>query len=267
MALEFFQYQVHRHWYRVYWGIMLGFSILFAGLTLAARFLGCGQQYSSLFELESFGLVWVGITAVYLLSFFWIIARYSLPFATLVGSMLFSFVLLSGMASVDPSKGALLYVSAWLIAIFFSGIYGLTLLVGSVFMSMVFAVLQSHFIFGNITYPLWLLLAASIVLAFLAYFFWKLRFTSVEEQKVSQLSGMLQSNRQQSEILIQSISDGIIMTDTTGKITLINPAAAIMTQWPIVEAINVDARLVAKLQNEDGSEVNKEDDPFTQAIS
>ncbi len=267
MALEFFQYQVHRHWYRVYWAIMLGFSILFAGLTLAARFLELGLRYSSLFELGTFGLVWVGITVVYLLSLFWIIARYSLPFATLVGSMLFSFVLLSGMASVDPSKGALLYVSAWLIAVFFSGIYGLPLLVGSAFMSLVFTVLQSDFIFGNITYPMWLLLASSIVLTFLAYFFWKLRFTSVEEQKVSQLSGMLQSNRQQSEILIQSISDGIIMTDTTGKITLINPAAAAMTQWPIAEAINVDARLVAKLQNEDGSEVDKEDDPFTEAIS
>ncbi len=246
---------------------MLGFNILFAGLTLAARFLDTGQRYTSLFALNSFVLVLVGITIIYLLSLFWIIARYSLPFATLVGSMLFSFVLLGGMASADPSKGTLLYVGAWLVAVFFSGIYGLPLLAGSVFMSFVFAALQSDFMLGNITYPLWLLSAFSVVLTILAYFFWKQRFTSVEEQKVSQLSGMLQSNRQQSEILIQSISDGIIMTDTSGKITLINPAAAGMTQWPIVEAINVDARLVAKLQNEDGSDVEKEDDPFTKAIS
>ncbi|HEX8762356.1 MAG TPA: ATP-binding protein [Candidatus Saccharimonadales bacterium] len=268
MALEFFQYQVSKFWYRVFWGTMLGFTLLFGTLNLAARFIGPFSQYTGLFEVGAMSLVWMGVTFLYLVTVFWMLARYSWPFATLIGAMLFTYGLLSSLAVADPAQGVLLYICAWLSGIFFSGIYGLPTLIGSVYLVFVYIMLMSGLDLTKVTRPMWLLAVSAIILAFLAYFFWKQRFTSIEEQKVSQLSGMLQSNRQQSEILIQSISDGIVMTDTTGKITLINPAAAAMTQWPINEAINIDARLVLKLRKEDGAELeDQEQDPFTTAIS
>lgn len=51
----------------------------------------------------------------------------------------------------------------------------------------------------------------------------------------------------ESEILIQSISDGIVVTDVTGKITLFNKAAARMTEWLVEEALGIDVRPVVKL--------------------
>jgi PAS domain S-box-containing protein len=101
-----------------------------------------------------------------------------------------------------------------------------------------------------------------LVASLISYLFWKSRFENVETQKVNQLSGMLRSNQQQSAILIQSIADGIIVTSTDGKITLINPAGATMTGWGMTDALGVDVQLVTKITKEDGAEIEHEEDPF-----
>ncbi len=263
MALEFFLYQVSKQAYRLYWGIMVGFNMLFAVLWVAARFFSSLSPHLEAFPDNTFTAVLIGANLVYLLAGYWIIDRYSTPFATLIGSMAFSIVILNGLSLTDPYKGALVYAVPWLVMSFFSGIYGLPVLASSVFMAAVYILLQTRFEIMAISPTSWLLVSGTTVLALLSYFFWKSRFVSVEDQKLSQLSGMLQSNKQQSEILVQSIADGIIMTDTTGRVTLINPAAASLTEWPIKEAIGMDVRLVAKVNREDGSDIPDDDDPFT----
>ena len=112
-----------------------------------------------------------------------------------------------------------------------------------------------------------IMMGGTIVIAAAAYFFWKDRFVSIDAQKLNQLSGMLRTNQQQSEILIQSIVDGIIMVNTEGKITLINPAASDMAEWPINEATGIDAQQVVKLQKEDGSDIDPQDNPFNLVLS
>jgi len=82
--------------------------------------------------------------------------------------------------------------------------------------------------------------------------------TEVSELKVEQL---------QIELLLQSVADGIIITDTQGKITLINPAAAELTEWPAKDAINLDVRLIMKIAQEDGKPLSPSEDPFSAAIS
>ncbi len=65
---------------------------------------------------------------------------------------------------------------------------------------------------------------------------------------------------------LQAISDGIIVTDKDGTITLINPAAVKMTNWPADEAMGIDVELVAKLAEEDGKELPQGPYPFKQVI-
>lgn len=81
------------------------------------------------------------------------------------------------------------------------------------------------------------------------------------------VSGHLMDGQQQAEILIESISDGIIVTDTEGKISLLNPAAAAMTSWPVAEAMGIDVQLVAKLSQEDGSAMAEGPQPFNGVLS
>lgn len=80
------------------------------------------------------------------------------------------------------------------------------------------------------------------------------------------LSTMLGSNQQQSEILIQSITDGLIVFNVEGKISLINSAAATMTGWSVNDATGIDIRQVVKLQDEHGAPIPEEGDPFTRTL-
>jgi two-component system, OmpR family, sensor histidine kinase VicK len=94
-----------------------------------------------------------------------------------------------------------------------------------------------------------IVISVSVVVALVVTFI-VMRFLHVAgsgDNKVSQLAGALKSKEAQAEILIESISDGIILTDTDGRISLINKAASEMTGWPIDEAMNLDARVVLRL--------------------
>lgn len=96
--------------------------------------------------------------------------------------------------------------------------------------------------------------------------FFKRIYTS-QSDPGNRLSGHLMGSQLQAEILIESITDGIIVTDTTGKISLLNPAAASMTGWPVAEAVGIDVQLVAKLMNEDGSDITTSMLPFESVIT
>lgn len=89
-----------------------------------------------------------------------------------------------------------------------------------------------------------------------------------ETTQVAQLSGALKNKEALSEILIQSISDGIIATDTTGRIVLMNSAASKLTEWSVEEALNIDSRLVLKIiaDEKSGTLVSDPEHPFTSVI-
>ncbi len=86
-----------------------------------------------------------------------------------------------------------------------------------------------------------------------------------DDQAVSQLTGALKSKEVQAEILIESITDGIIVVDTKNTITLINKAAGRMAGWPINEAMGLDARVVLQLIKDEvsGEVVADSEHPFT----
>src|SRR5581483_7054071 len=149
----------------------------------------------------------------------------------------------------------LLYIGGWLVNEFFFGVYGLPPLLGSIMMTSVYILLQCGFDINKIGAYDWLLLAGSIVCGFGGYALWRQRFMNQEVQAVTKLSRMLKNNQQQSEILIQSLADGVIVIGADGKINLMNPAAAKMTEWPVDEAQGMDVQLVVKLAQENGSPI------------
>lgn len=71
------------------------------------------------------------------------------------------------------------------------------------------------------------------------------------------------------EVLIQSIGDGIIVTDTKGVVLSMNPAAARMTEWSVEEALGIDARIVLKLLADEKSSqaMSDQDHPFTEVLT
>lgn len=86
--------------------------------------------------------------------------------------------------------------------------------------------------------------------------------------KVNQLKGVLLSKEKQAEILIESISDGIIVTDVNNTITLFNAAAAKMTDWSMDDAMGVDAKSVLQILGDEKTNtvLTNDEHPFTMAL-
>ena len=267
MATDYFIYQVNKNWYRLYWAFMVCCNAALFGLYIIAQFSATFTQLALQFNVDSV-MFWItGINLAYMLVFFWVVKRSSMPFAMLLSSMAFTLALMYGITNAPEQTSVLIFTSAWLISAFFTGIYGLPLLAGSVFITYVFAVLQYNFQVREFSKHTLILLLGELGVAMAAYLFWRGRFVSLQEKQVDELSGKLKTNQQQSATLIQSIADGIIVADTEGKITLMNPAAANMTEWPVNEAVGVDANLVAQFNKENGEPIEATENPFTLVLS
>jgi PAS domain S-box-containing protein len=156
------------------------------------------------------------------------------------------------------------YMAYWAVLVLASGMFGLYAVVGYAFvMSLYFVLTTANSITTEPFNPSdAIILFATYMIGVIGYLFWRKHYINSEAVKVAELSGMLKSKQQQSEILIQSIADGIIVTDTEGKINLINPAASKITEWDVGEAVGIDISLVLKLHKEDGEELPDEANPF-----
>lgn len=259
-----FMQRVANVWYRIYWGWTLLFSLVLIVAYYVTRQVSDLDLYQQMFSLSDTMLILASIHFLYSTVGYWFVQRNgNVPLATLISAMLFALILLHGVAETD-GWATFVYIVPWIFAVAFNGVFGLALVLGGVLLTEVGVLMQADFDVRTIEACCWFLAGANAASALAAYhFFWRARYINVQDRAVSQLSGMLQSNRQQSEILIQSIADGVIVINTEGKINLMNPAAAEMTEWPVQEATGVDAQLVVKLHKENGSEIIPEENPLT----
>lgn len=263
MVVDEFMFHVSKVWYRIYWGIMLALNAGIIGLNLLSRQMASMQGIADSFYISSdVTLILASMTLAYLLVVYWLVKHFSLALATLLGTMFNSLVLLNGFSNTSDAA-AFTYVGLWVITTFLNGMYGLPLLLGSGLISTMAILFQSNFHPSNITTQALVLGCGALAAVATALLFWRNRFESNQDQQMSRLSGMLRSNQEQSAILIQSIADGVIVINNDGKITLINPAAASMTQWPVSEAMGIDVQLVVKVSNEKGEELPEEQNPFS----
>lgn len=269
MVIDDFMFHVSKIWYRVYWWLIVALNVLLiAGWALGKFMPRVLHGHAHMFNLDNpVTLALSGMTLAYALTAFWLVRRSAgVALATMVATMLNALVMLNGINNTDPTIGAWPYIALWLFTTGLNGIYGLPLLLGSALVSGIYVLLRSGFHIDHITEESWVLLLGSIVLVIVGYPFWSRRFVSPQDQQMSELSGMLKTNQTQSAILIQSIADSVIVTNTEGQITLMNRAASNMTGWTVEEAVGVDVKLVVKLTKEDGSEIPQNDFPFTAVL-
>jgi len=158
---------------------------------------------------------------------------------------------------------------AWYIQVFFSAMFGLYAVVGYSFLATLYYVLFAPGSTSKRPFDLMavVMVFGTYILSLVSYLVWKRLYIDKESQKITQLTGLLSSKEQQSEILLQSISDGIVVIDTEGKINLLNPSASKMTGWSVKEAVGIDVKLVVKLSMEDGKDLAANQNPFSQVLA
>ncbi len=265
--MDYFSYQVAPRWYRLYYTWLLAYAGGLAGLYAVTKFVPGLHRWQATFGLDRTALILYGGYILYSLTMYWYVQRRSLPMATLGCSMLMTLILLNGMLHTDTTSASTLYIVPWLLSQLFVGFYGLPLLLGGVLLTSVYVLLHCNFDLTAVSRYDWILLLGALASTDFAYLLWRRRLTNRQTQAVDRLSGMLRSNQQESQILIQSIADGVIVMGNDGKITLMNPSAARMTEWPVNEATGAEATLVVKLAKEDGAPLPDGENPLTLGLS
>lgn len=241
---------------------MLATNLFLIGAFVAAKYIpSLAGLINHLGISEAAGIF--GATGVlYLVVIYWFVERYSAPLAILVALMLFIFTLINGLDQTGASNGAYIYVAAWGIATLMIGSYGLPMMGVFALLTISYIATSTSYEFAEMNLPTVALLSTTSFFLLVGWLLWREHYVNLESQKVSQLSGMLKSNRQRSEILIESIADGVVVTDNNGKITLMNPAAAKLTGWSVDEAMGLDVTSVVIFKKEDGTDIVEVDNPF-----
>lgn len=157
----------------------------------------------------------------------------------------------------------------WTIMSFMAAIFGIYGSAGTAFVTVIYFVFMSTNADGHTDYTMQNIAVLSVILlaAGAGHLFWKRFLVDSETEKVAFLSGELKANQKQSEILVQALTDGVLLLDHEGIITLMNPAAARMTGWEVNEGHGADSRLVVTFKNEDGSDLAKDDNPLENIIN
>lgn len=183
-----------------------------------------------------------------------------------IAGLISSMLLTVNVLNLLHNSGSLqiLFLAIWLIEVFLSAIFGIYAVAGVWFLVTLYFVLAMGQGLGTIEpgSAVMATIAATYLINLLGFVIWRRLYVGGESTRVRQLTGQLKSNQQQADILIQSITDGMIVITTEGKISLMNPAAAKMTGWGIDEAIGIDTDIVLRLTTEDGKDLNPEDNPF-----
>lgn len=267
MLFELGGFSVSKKWHQANWLFMVLSNVTFIMLYLMPRFFPETMNALSIFSNNTGMFALAALNLAYLVLPYWILARRNTALATFVGTLLFAFGVLSGLLYSEPSAIIILFVAIWWMTSFLTGSYGLQPLLGWCFLTIVYVLLRSQFRFENVSLADAILVGGDILVTIVGYFFWSTRYENVDSEKLTELSSMLQSNQQQSEVLLQSLADGIIVTDTQGRITIMNSAAASMTEWDINEARNVDAQVVVQLTKENGDAIPPAENPFGVAMN
>ena len=246
-------------WYRIYYWWIVCFSFIVGIAAVAAYYITPLHNYKADFALNPSAIILVVMCLLFSVAVYRKLKANNRAFTVLLPSLFFWLLLLYGIQN-SGAKDSLVYISGLLITIFFSGLYGTQALLATSFATVAYVLVISNFELYGTDSEKSILVVGSIIVTFISWWVWGRLSIHYTVKTGNRLSIQLETSEEKSEVIIQSISDGVIVFDKTGKISLINSAAAALTEWTTADAIGLDAHSVLKLTNEDGSHLNVKDD-------
>lgn len=237
------------------------------GLYIAGTFiLNSGNVSSSLFVPLPAAMMAFATAVVSLIAYIWAPKKYTYILA------LATFILMCATTGtlIELTGGThSAYVPMWMLLAVFSGVFGI---VG----------LGLSFVATNVSILYHVFLSAApytrdqIIVFFLAgempllvsYLIWHEKGTqeTTKSKAYDAMSKELNQVATKSETVINSIAEGVIVTDGAGKIQLINPAAQTLLGWDKQDAMNLDYKSVIKIGDAKGTELPESSSPIRQTF-
>ena len=201
-----------------------------------------------------------------LLAYVWAPKKYTYVLALIT----YFLVCLTTGALIELTGGThSVYVPMWMLLAVFSGLFG-AWGIGTIFAATTTSILYLIFL-GSVPYT-----REQIIIFFLAgempllvsYLIWHEK--SAQDQNKSKaydaMSKELNQVATKSETVINSIAEGVIVTDGAGKIQLINPAAQQLLGWEKQDAMSLDYKSVIKVGDAKGIELPENSSPIRQTF-
>lgn len=189
--------------------------------------------------------------------------------ATIISQCLFDLIIAALIQSSDYNN--FVYRFGWMIIVALSAMIGVYMVIGEVCVD---AFLNFLAIIG-LAKPSslsetteWIITAGVALSGILGWLILKHSYEkfSSGRNRFDQLNRYITHDQLQSNLIFQSIADGVVVFDVSGKISLINPAAARLTGWAVKDCVGLDIHSVMKLAREDGKALDNAQDLFMLAL-
>lgn len=158
------------------------------------------------------------------------------------------------------------FTSLWLMVTIFAAVFGLWLTGGIILLVM------AHIAMIHLETPLTLeqiaiSTALGIMPSVLSIVLWRYQPQKKLDDRFTELENRLTSAEGKSDVVINTIDDGVMAISNDGIIELINPAAQQMIGWDKGDALGLSWQSVLKLVLKDGSDIPEGKHPVAQALS
>ncbi len=255
----------HERWLNIYRYATTGIQLIFIALNIYSIVNPSARFSIGTTELAPYILALSLVHIIYFTLIFNTVARQSIRLATVIIVCLISISLISIIHATGQMHSY--WLIGWGLLCVLSGMFGIYIATGTSLLMAAYVIFL--IVSGNYSYVVVEEISVAIatfILCTLSWLIWRKTFVDPDNLVIQELTGKLISKEQQSTILIQAITDGIIVTNTKGKISLMNPAAANLTEWSVNEALGLDAHIVAKLREQDKTEIPESESPFTKVL-
>lgn len=250
---------------------VLGVGLLLLGaLYIFLRYTDIVGIAPAVFGLNIYAAMAAGAGALYSFVGFQFLKRdYTMQAS--VGTLLFATVTMGSIIFISGDFQSPLYF-LWLILVFVTGMFGAILPSVYFILTVIYLVmLLSDAVESTTTLESGLIMiVANLAASALGYVFWRQHFVDKNTSRVNTLTSKLEAEQLRSEVLINSIADGVVAVDVNGKIQLFNPAAEKMSGWTFKDARNIDVETVIKLsrvEKEKVRELTGKEHPFLDAVA
>ncbi len=248
--------QVTDKHYHIYARVTTFFALLLFLGALSTEFISAVRDIGAMAGFTTFTAMITGLSIVYYFALYRLLFKIKPWLSAFISGLLITLAVFGLIHTTGQLQSP--WLLAWALITLANGLFGSFAMVYSGFLiTLYYVVLHTQ---ANGTFEFSAIDTAVVgvfyIVSFLGYILWRHAYAAKQTQQVSKLSGLVKSKQTESEILIQSITDGILVVDTARKITSINPAAAKMAGWTAEDALGIDVTQVIRVYEENVKDIS-----------